>query len=58
MFQKTLNGNLTLYEEDEVNKSLQIISNRVRKYKMQLFPYFKDFDRVRLSNFEIFDKIK
>lgn len=45
LLNRTLNGNLSLYEEDQVATCLQTMTERVRKYKMQVFPYFKDFDR-------------
>lgn len=45
LLSKTLNGNLSLYEEDQVATCLKNMTERVRKYKMQVFPYFKDFDR-------------
>ena len=48
LLSKTLNGNLTLYEEQIVDECLKTIKERVRKYKMQVFTYFKDFDRVIL----------
>jgi len=37
----TLNGNLTLQEEEQIAACLQSITERVRKYKLQVFPYFK-----------------
>lgn len=46
---KTLNGNLTAAEEETVQNTLNVIGERVRKFKLQLFTYFKDFDRVKLK---------
>ncbi|CAF0814337.1 unnamed protein product [Brachionus calyciflorus] len=45
LLSKTLNGNLTPTEEELVEKTLNEIGERVRKYKLQLFTYFKDYDR-------------
>lgn len=45
LLSRTLNGNLSLQEEELVAECLETITQRVRKYKMQVFPYFKDFDR-------------
>lgn len=42
---KTLNGNLTPSEQDEVELVLAELAELVRKYKLQVFPYFKDYDR-------------
>jgi len=47
---KTLNGNLAPNEEDIVAETLAELGELVRKYKLQVFPYFKDYDRVSIEN--------
>ncbi len=37
---------MTPKEEEIVANALETISEKVRKFKFTLFPYFKDFDRV------------
>lgn len=36
-------------EEEIVLECLDKISEQVRKYNLSLFPFFKDFDRVKLK---------
>ena len=41
-----MNGNLSPEEEERVGNALAMISEKIRKYKLQIFPYMKDYDRV------------
>jgi hypothetical protein len=50
LLSKTLNGNLTPDEEDAVARALDDLSEVVRKYNIQVFPFFKDYDRVCYLN--------
>ncbi len=43
---KTLNGNLLPHEEHALFSVIEEISEKIRKYNIQVFPFFKDFDRV------------
>jgi hypothetical protein len=36
-------------EEDIVAETLAELGELVRKYKLQVFPYFKDYDRVSIG---------
>lgn len=46
---KSLNAVLSPDEEEIVLECLDKISEQVRKYNLSLFPFFKDFDRVKLE---------
>jgi hypothetical protein len=48
LLSKNLNGNLSAEEEQNLHVVLEELAERVRKYKIQLFPYFKDYDRVNI----------
>ena len=48
LLSKTLNGNLSSDEEQQLQVVLEELAERVRKYKIQVFPYFKDYDRVNI----------
>lgn len=43
---RVLNSNLTAKDEDDASGGLAKVAERVRAQRMQLFPRFKDFDRV------------
>lgn len=44
-----VNYNLTPEDEEIVNAVLARITEKVQKRRLQVFPFFKDFDRVSLS---------
>jgi len=41
-----LNSNLTVDEEERVAQILAVITEKVQKRRLGLFPFFKPYDRV------------